>query len=148
MRIYSEPDTIAANIRNKIHKIISPSKNDNWAEIASHRLAGYCFFATEAYYYALPENERQKHNPQLVKFEGYNRLTDTEFVFQHCYLKSDNDSIIDITRDQFNQEKEIHTTIPYKKGDKYEFPDPSPHPKTKRVLNHLPSTPQTVVENW
>lgn len=148
MRIECEPDTIATEIRQKISIVISPVATDDWATIGKHRLTGYCFFATKAYYETIPDDKRNRFKPYTVTFDVYNKITDDELVLQHCYLYDNEEHIIDITRDQFMYRDEVETTIPYDNGEEYCFSDSVNHKKTQRVINELTCTPQTTITTW
>ena len=87
-----------------------------------NKYTGHCYIATEALYYLLPDNERKKYKPAILKVNG-----DT-----HWFLYNSQDNIIlDPTKNQFNFE------LDYTKMKNHAFLTTKPSKRTLRLINNI-----------
>lgn len=137
------PDDTAQQIRALTPTIVSST--GMWNSVSSHPLAGYCYIVTAAYYYSVDEATREKLRPMTVTFDGYHSISDTEFAFTHCFLQHENNTVIDLTRDQFN---ETNITVPYHDAETHTFDRSELPEEIKHVIYHVSETGQTVLSEW
>lgn len=137
------PDDTAQQIRSLTPTIVSPT--GVWSSVSSHPLAGYCYIVTAAYYYSVDESTRRELTPMTVTFDGYHSLSDTEFAFTHCFLQREDNTVLDLTRDQFT---ETNITVPYHDGETHAFDQSGLPGEIKHVIYHVNEEGQTVLTEW